>query len=314
MAPMTGSRDESVDEQAAAWLMRLRHRSVSTAELEEFAQWRRIPGHAEAYDRVQAFWSDSARLSSDPDIQRALHGGSWKRVREPGRYVTHPVMALAVLAVAVILVIGILTRPSAVSRSYQTAVGERSSLHLADGSGVDLDTDSHVSATFNEEERRVTLSRGQAFFRVAHALERPFVVDAGDGITITATGTQFDVRRTRDRVVVALVSGAVTVRRNSEELARMKPGSVVEIAVDDGTIATSRTVAETTSWRAGHLSFDETPLVEAVAEVNRYTDAKFVIHDATKGAEPVSGEFSIDDPDGFGQAVNALMGGGTVGR
>lgn len=312
---MTGSREGSVDEEAAAWLGRLRGRSISTAELEEFARWRREPGHAAAYERAQAVWDESAKLSTDPDIQRALHGGARRGERRSGRYVTHPVMAIAVLAVAVVLVIGIMTqRPDTVARSYQTATGERSDVRLPDGSGIQLDTDSEVSTRFDDAERHVTLSRGQAFFQVAHAPERPFVVDAGDGITVTALGTQFDVRRTAERVVVALVTGIVAVHRGGVELARLKPGSVVEVAVGNGVVATATTVAQATSWRGGHLSFHETPLDEAVAEINRYTDAKLAVRDPRAGKEPVSGEFSTDDPDGFGRAVNALLGDGTVAR
>lgn len=303
-----------MDEEAAAWLTRLRNRSISTAELEEFASWRRDPEHAAAYERVQALWDDSARLSNDPDIQRALHSGIEDTRRTSGQFVTHPVMALGAVACCILLLVGMLSYQGAGSRSYQTAVGERSSVRLSDGTGVQLDTDSEVTARFSTNERRVKLAKGQAFFQVTHAADRPFVVDAGDGITITVLGTQFDVRRTADRVMIALVSGAVVVRRGDAELARMRPGSVVAVALGNGTVATTTTVAEAISWRGGHLSFRETPLAEAVAEINRYTENKLQIRDATAHSEPISGEFSTDDPQGFGQAVNALLGKDTIGQ
>lgn len=311
---MAGSREGSADQEAAAWLARLQSRSVSTADLEEFARWRRDAGNAAAYDRAQALWDGSAKLSLDPDIQDALHGRDRRR-SGGGQFVSHPVMMVATVLVAVVLVIGVLAfRTTGPTRTYQTAVGERSDVRLADGSGLQLDTDSEAAARFEAEERRVTLTRGQAFFRVAHDTTRPFVVDAGDGITVTAVGTAFDVKRTAQRVQVALLEGTVLVQRAGVELARMRPGSVVEVAVGNGLVATRRSVAEATGWRAGRLSFRATPLAEAVDEMNRYTDAKLTIRAAAARSEPISGEFSVDDPDGFARAVDALLGQGTIAR
>lgn len=309
---MTGSRKQA-DEEAAGWLARLQSRTVSTDELEAFARWRRDPEHAAAYERAQALWDASATLSNDPDIQRALHGASEER----SAFVSHPVTMLATVAAAVLLIIAVMsfrTSPDTRDRVFQTATGERSEVRLADGSSVQLDTDSQVDARLAIDERRIILARGQAFFRVAHDGARPFVVDAGDNITVTATGTAFDVRRLDQRVRVALVSGEVIVRRGDADLARMRPGQVVEVATGDGLVPTSRTMAETTSWRAGKLSFRAIPLEEAVNEMNRYTDAKLRIAATDDGDEPISGEFSVDDPQGFARAVDVLLGPGTVAR
>jgi transmembrane sensor len=137
-------------------------------------------------------------------------------------------------------------------------------------------------------------------------------VDAGDGITVTATGTEFDVSRVDERVRVALSSGGVVVRREGADLVRMSPGDVIEVAVNNGLVPTRRTLAETISWRSGHLSFNATPLSQAVAEMNRYTDTKLRIVDGESRNEPVSGEFDVDDPKGFARAVNALLGSDTI--
>jgi len=311
---MADARDPA-DEEAADWFARLQSRSVSTDELEAFAAWRRDPANAAAYRRVQALWDLSDQLSNDDDIRDALNAGSERRTIWSRQQVTRPVLLLATVAAAVVLVLGIMSfDTNSPTRSYQTAVGERSSASLADGTQLQLDTDSQVATRFADDRRQVTLERGQAFFRVAHDAGRPFVVDAGDGITVTAVGTAFDVQRSAERVRVALVEGAVLVRRGEVELTRMAPGGVVEVAVGNGLVATRRTVAEATSWRAGHLSFRETPLAQAVDEMNRYTEAKLRITATQARGEPISGEFSVDDPQGFARAVDALLGPGTVAR
>jgi transmembrane sensor len=312
---MSGSQGGSADEEAAAWLARLQSCSISTAELEAYARWRREPKNAEAYARAEAVWADSARLSNDPDIAQALRGDTGFHTRRLGDLVPRPTLLLLGAAAAVAVVFCTITFGTAGgAHAYQTATGERSTVRLADGSEVQLDTDSAVAARLSPDRRQISLTRGQAFFRVAHAPQRPFVVDAGDGVTVTATGTQFDVRRTPDRIIVALAEGSVIVRRGDTDLATLRPGALVEVALGNGLVPTTRTLAETTGWRAGHLSFRDTPLVEAVAEVNRYTDIKIAIRRSGADRETISGEFLTNDPEGFKRAVNALLGDGTVDR
>jgi len=76
---------------------------------------------------------------------------------------------------------------------YATRIGERSTIRLADGSVVTLDTASRVSLDLTTANREVHLLGGQANFEVAKDKARPFVVYAGDR-RITAVGTAFDVR------------------------------------------------------------------------------------------------------------------------
>lgn len=311
---MAGSRERTSEQEAATWLARLQSRSISVAELEEFTAWRQDPENAAEYERAQAIWEQSGRLSNDPDIQRALHGDAKPRRRWDSVVLTHPALMLAIVAVAISLTIGILSgRPSTPASNYETAVGERSSVRLTDGSTLQLDTDSQVAVLFDEDLRRIELKRGQAFFRVAHSVDRPFVVDAGDDLTVTATGTEFDVQRLPDRIRVALVKGGVVVRRDTTELARLRPGSVVDVSLDGGATPARKSVSEAVSWQRGHLSFRETPLAEAVRDMNRYNSVQLRILDEAARNETVSGEFSVDDPHGFKTAVDTLLGDGTLG-
>lgn len=309
---MTRAEGEEAEREAAEWLARLQNRSISTAELAQFAEWRRNPDNDAAYERAQAIWDQSGRLFNDPDIQRALHADKRAAVRD------RPLASLAVVIVSIVMVLalagGYALFAGPRSNSYQTAVGERSTIRLPDGSGVQLDTASAVATRYSDDERRLTLTEGQAFFEVAHEPGRPFVVDAGHGVTITAIGTAFDVRRTSEKVVVALAEGSVVVRRGSDELARMGAGSVLEIPRANDPIQLARSPADVSSWRTGRVTFRETPLVDAVGEINRYTDRPLHIEREVLRGEPISGEFSTDDPEGFQRAVNALIGEEVVTR
>src|SRR3546814_4964644 len=92
---------------------------------------------------------------------------------------------------------------------YATVLGEQRSVTLKDGSQVILDTASELLVQYGSRERKLTLQRGRADFSVQHDddAQRPFVVHAATG-TVTATGTQFQVR---------VESGIGTVTLRSEE-------------------------------------------------------------------------------------------------
>jgi len=63
-----------------------------------------------------------------------------------------------------------------------------------------------------------------------------------------------------------------------------------------------------TAWRRGELRFRDTPLSDAVAEVNRYGRQRVIVNDARLAALPISGVFATDNPAEFAAAVAQLHG------
>ncbi len=59
------------------------------------------------------------------------------------------------------------------------------------------------------------------------------------------------------------------------------------------------------AWREGAIVFDGEPLSEAIAEIERYTDARIIITDAHTAALPVGGRFRTDDMQGFFDGLQA---------
>ena len=300
---------------AAEWLARLQSRAVSNAQLADFARWRRDPANEAAYRAVEAVWDASGALEGDPDVGRLLAEAGATReegvVRRVYRSRTFLVVAASALAAAVVLC---LRTPDEGVLDYRTAVGERSAAVLSDGSRISIDTDTVLTAKLTDEIRQVDLRRGQAFFDVRHDPTRPFVVAAGDGLTVTALGTRFDVRRLDAVMRVSLEQGAVRVGRAGRILAVLAPGQSIEVTAAGRVTRLDAPVAQFLSWRQARLSFRSTPLADAIGEMNRYTAGHIVIMDETKARAPVSGDFSVDDPEGFSRAVNAVFGAGTVRR
>jgi len=75
-------------------------------------------------------------------------------------------------------------------------------------------------------------------------------------------------------------------------------------APDDGSWRMAKIDAgEETSWAAGQLVFAGKSLSEVAGELNRRSDKKVVIVDATVGRAVISGSFDAGDVEGFVRAV-----------
>jgi transmembrane sensor len=89
---------------------------------------------------------------------------------------------------------------------------------LTDGSVITLNKNSALSypAAFTGNTRNVQLT-GEAFFRVKHDPEKPFVIRVND-VAITVLGTSFNVNSRDGKTEVIVESGVVSVQKNSEKI------------------------------------------------------------------------------------------------
>lgn len=294
------------EREAAEWFARLSSRIVSNEALAEFEAWRRSPENREAYRRMEGVWEGAGRLASDPDLREIGHAALKRGSTLPSR---RTFAWAAIAAVGVSVVIGGALWQTRTPTAFSTAVGEQRLLDLPDGSTVRLDTDSAIRVQYDGDRRTIALERGQALFQVAHDQDRPFVVQAGT-TSVIATGTIFDVRRRDGDVHVVLVSGSVDVRAPTVDGAKvlpLKPGRRVDVTQSGMTEVVADPVAAT-SWTHGRLVFRDAPLIEAVAEINRYLPDKVVLEAAELHDIKVNGVFEIGDRAAFVAAAGDLFG------
>jgi transmembrane sensor len=191
---------------------------------------------------------------------------------------------------------------------YSTRIGETRQIALADGSILTLNTDTIVRVAYSQRAREITLDRGEATFKVAHAAAAPpFNVVAGQR-TFQAHGTQFNLRVLPDNVDLIVIEGKVKIldarprepktparRRdvitygeqtiNAFEEALVEPGFQSVSPIDASDMETRL------AWQKGMIIFSDKALEDAIAEVERYTSTKFVLTDRKLGALRVSGSF-----------------------
>lgn len=323
--------EEAVE--AAAWWHELLDEACGDPGIEaRFEAWLEADAdHAAAWRRVALAWDGAAQAAAQPRVlvhrRRAL--ASRSRAPRAAALAAGLCLAAALAASAAVSwrMLAPVTGSEAVQTAqtapgeYVTAVGQRSTVVLDDGSRVELNTASRVMVSMEGVERQVRLTHGQALFEVAPDPARPFVVEAGDR-RITALGTVFDVRvgETEPSVQVTMVEGLTRVERSPAAESRAAEAEEDEPAVELGAgeqlIARPAAAAErravdaarVTSWRQGRLVFENDSLGDALAEMNRYARRTIVLDDPELAGLRVSGVFTAGRSEVFIEALEGVHG------
>ena len=215
------------------------------------------------------------------------------------------------------------------STVYTTAIGERSTHTLSDGSSLWLNTNSKVEVSYSAEQRKIMLLKGEAHFEVKKDKSRPFEVYAGDRM-VRAVGTAFSVYYDGDDVEVMVSEGKVDLavisyekitidtsfsdksttlahqkaEANPNHKAATRVGSLVagESVIIPATIQgvannieryEAQDLARRLAWLEGRLVFVGEPLEDVVVEVSRYTPIKIEVIDEEIKQLKIGGNFQV---------------------
>jgi transmembrane sensor len=319
----TPEEDRTIEVAAATWLS-LRDAGLSPEQEVELSCWlEENPEHARVFTELSGMWTKldglaAARPSGAPDAGLlAPRRRSWFARHAPVVLATAAMIAVAGLAVWRALPVSPDDGQTLVQRAA-TEVGVQQTVSLPDGSIVRMNTDSAVEINYTAAERRVRLVRGEAHFAVAKNPQRPFIVTAGK-VDVRAVGTAFNVRRRSEAVEVLVTEGKVRVDdtvkgesllqpREKGETPLLNAGerAIIQPAVARPPVVASVAAPEmerTLAWQDRRLEFVASPLVEVVAEFNRYNRHKLVIADPRLGGQQFGGSFRAD---GFEALVRLL--------
>lgn len=312
---MTSRRTETAEPQDAAWwVARLGSDQRTRADEEAFEAWLAAdPAHATQYAEHAELWAGVAALRADDEARAILLGETPPAPRRP---VLSRRAAMGVVGTAIAASIAVFATPQLqeLRGVYRTKVGEQRQLILDDGSRLMLDTDTRIHVRFSDGERRLTLEKGRAHFKVAKDASRPFRVFVGDD-EVRALGTAFDVRKERAGAKVTLEEGVVAVYRADgpraegvrTPLAVLKPGQQARIVAARPVQVAAVDLDREQAWRYGRLVLDNAPLGEAVDDLNRYGGRRVVLADPALAGMKVSGVFHTRDPDAFVEAITAAF-------
>ena len=257
---------ERREKEAVSWHTRLTSGDISAAERAQFEAWRKQnPAHDQAYRKIESLWQ---MLGAPVRADRHRRKKTSKFATIQRRSLELAVTASLLLMVALGMFPDYLRQPWA---DYSTYIGERTSIHLEDGSVAYLNTDTAFDVTWHDNERRVVLFRGEAEFEVAHDGSRPFRVQAGNTIT-EALGTRFIVRYADSAGAVTLLEGKVRTEQTerSGAFVTLHPGERVAFDAQSLSGISAADVSAAEAWRRGRLIMNFVTLKQVVAEINRY--------------------------------------------
>jgi len=334
MSKDSASTDPSADilEEASSWMIELEEGEIDPAQRAQFDQWlRRSPENVRAFLEISAAWEESFRLdahgassvqsliaqslaeSNVIPLPTAMTAGRGHAAAPPaspsdgaaasesaGRSKPRrTVSRRAALAAALLAAVGATALWQTWQASlYITGTGEQRSIALADGSMVQLNSQSKLRVHFSNTERTVELIQGQAFFQVNKDAARPFVVRTGEA-NVRVVGTQFDVYRSRGGAIVTVVEGRVAVSPvsgDTEQKLYLAAGEQVTVGPAEAPHPVHANVATVTAWTERKLVFEGAALTQVVQEFNRYNVRRVVITDATLEEVHVRGTFAANNP------------------
>ncbi|MFT3791443.1 MAG: FecR family protein [Rudaea sp.] len=296
--------------EARRWFARLMAPDCAAAERADFERWRTAdPQHAAAYDRVETLMGRVAELGDDAAIRQAAREALRPvRPQHGWRRTAGWALAAGIAAAVGIGIFHFFRNGDAPAEHFATATGEQRSVQLADGTSMQLDTDTRLDVRYTSSERRVELQRGRAQYKVAHDARRPFVVDTL-GVSVTAVGTEFQTGIRDDTVVVALLEGKVSVASDSvtDRHATLVPGEQL-VYNRSGSVWSKGSVNldAANGWTQGKLVFKDEPLENLVKEVNRYSSAKLRIADPSLAPLRISGTFKANDQESLLLALQGI--------
>jgi transmembrane sensor len=336
-----------ITDQAADWF--IANRAAPTRkEQEAFAAWLRAsPVHIEEYLSVavvvrdlRAACADSADSLEDllvraRDELDAPVEGFWPSVmRKPSGGASYVLRTVALATVMVgVLFLGLATWWSLKSRTgtssetaqvwhFATRHGEQRTYTLPDRSVLHLNTDSVANIRYNQTDRLIRLTAGEAFFEVGHEPKRPFRVLAGSA-QIVALGTQFNVRLAEHTTWVTVLQGVVAAGSSSSSRQPQAMSSLPtpaglilvtagqQIRITDGE-ALGKPVAidvkRTAAWLRRQILFEHEPLQQVASEFNRYAAKPIEIVTPALQDLEISGVFATDDTDAFIAFLRSLDG------
>lgn len=291
--------NDALSDEALDWIVRLHSGKATQADRAAFAEWRgRSAAHEFAACEAEAIWQGIGTAGA------TVRGSAKKPAGTPTR---RKLIAGGGLVIAGF----VLADPLRLRRTadHTTAIGERRTIILPDGSSAYLNAGSALSVAFSDRDRRLVLHEGQATFTVARDSARPFIVQAKGGRSL-AVGTVFDVDIRPSEVVVTVVEGTVAVSTDAE------PAGTIKARLDEqvrytvqGPPSSAEPVdsSSATAWRRGKLIFNGRPLGDVAAEIERYRSGRIFIAGSRLAALEVTGVFDLSDPDAILRTIEETL-------
>jgi ferric-dicitrate binding protein FerR (iron transport regulator) len=308
------------ERQARAWLVHLTSGTATREDGEAFRRWcLSSVEHAEAFARMRRMWEDLG-----PAI--AGHDRSERGERIPPRHGVRMgrrmFLATAVSASFAAVLVGrygldLELGGGGDASRLRTAVGEQRHVEVVPGVTVEMNTATDIGLRGSGNAvTGMRLRRGEAVVRIDTSRKAPFVVEIADAKLVSVPGSAVAVRCIDSESAVTCLDGQAVLSLGSTETL-VKPAQ--QVAFDELGVAPAVAVNTDTAlaWRNRVLIYDNQPLADVVADINRYRPGRIVITDRSLAQRRVHARFTLDQmadvatliQDAYGAHATLLPGG-----
>lgn len=322
--------------EASDWIARMDAGLTAEDEL-EFGIWvNHDDSNRDAFIYLSRLWDDMDSLSRLTELLPE------EEQVEPGRFIKKFSIAASVMfaALAISLFIGRAAFfQTELEKTYETSIGEHSTVSLPDGSILILNTNTLATVSYKEDYRLITLERGEINIDVAHDESRPLSVKAADKV-VQAFGTAFNIQLLENEKFELIVTdGRVKIgdrgqfekilERNNADLqaGTFKNDWIQPVKLSDSALSISKgekiilgnysnvssnpkkierlekipekDIAAALSWKEGNLFFNGEALEDAILEISRYTSSEFVFATEDIKKVRIAGLFKSGDVNGL---------------
>jgi len=275
-------------------------------EYELLTDYLRDPNNREYFEQAKKEWN----FNSEPDetVRKNWIRLLYKLNKPDSETLDMPItrrLWFRVASVAAILAVGLfcgglLTNYFSVNEIntgqvvFKTSRGEKSLVILPDSSQVWLNATSSLTYhPFTSKGRKVEL-KGEAFFKVAHNENAPFIVKTNK-CEVEVLGTTFDVMAYEGfgREEITLLEGKVNVLTENDKHV-IKPGQAL-ILKDDHAEIIEANISQVSGWINNKLNFQNIPLTELFKRLENWFDVDIALDNQTGREVNFTGTFKNEE-------------------
>lgn len=299
--------EATLQREAQAWVVRLGSHQATQEDAQAFRLWcAQSRAHATAFAQAREVWKAMAPAALH--VRRQEQRGADRRMPVAGR---RALLGGAVAASAAYLAVspplGLWASIAEWGADYRTGTGEQREVAMADGAVLQMNTQTRINlqpGTGGGEG--IELLAGEAELLTSASAVARVTVSAAGG-TVSAMRARFNIRNLDGEVCVTCLSGQVEVARGERQV-RLDEGRQLRYGSAGVGTAAPVDTGPVSAWRRRQLVFNEVPLADVVAEVNRYRHGRLVLTSEALGRSRVQASFSIDRLDDVAFLVRDVYG------
>ena len=246
--------------------------------------------HKKAWRRVEKLQQGIAQLPNSINAHALLNGRHSRR---------EAIKALTALMMVTGMLGGVAWQQQDQLKSrgahHKTSTGEQRKLTLADGSRVQLNTNTDIDVNFTDQVRAIYLHLGEIQITTAKdSLNRDFIVYCRQG-SIQALGTTFIVRSDHNFSQVSVISHAVKLQTRDNVNDAVIVNRSQQLRFSRSALSTVIALPEhANAWTRGLLVVDDWSLKQFTEELSRYYVGKISCASSVEKLR-ISGTFHLHD-------------------